>query len=85
MPYRLIDEYDVAFGDGDIVLVTGNVGLSFTDVLKFNLVMPVPVYNGSVGRGAVDGRELYGIAAEQEYLSAFCVEVRLHICILSQL
>ena len=36
MPYRLIDEYDVAFGDGDIVLVTGNVGLSFTDVLKLD-------------------------------------------------
>lgn len=79
MSHRLVDKDDVALGDCDIVLVTGDVGLSFPDILKFDFLMPVPVYDGGIRRGAVNGDELYGIAAEQKFLCSFFIKIRFHV------
>ncbi len=78
MSDSLVDEDDVAAGHGEIVLVACDVRLSFLDVLKFNLLVPVPVYGRGIGRAAVDSGEVYGISAEQEFLCALFIKIGFH-------
>lgn len=78
MSGSLVDEDDVAAGHGEIVLVACDVRLSFLDILKFNLLVPVPVYGRGIRRAAVDGGEVYGISAEKELLCALFIKIGFH-------
>ncbi len=83
MPHGLVDKDDVVPGDCDRVLVACYIGLSFMDILKFDLIMPVPVHDGSVGSGAVYRGKFYRISTEQEFLCAFLIKIGSHKNILS--
>ncbi|MDE7185276.1 MAG: hypothetical protein K2O40_12595, partial [Lachnospiraceae bacterium] len=61
-----------------VVLLAGDVRLSFLNVLKFDFLVPVPVNNRSIGGGAVDYINMYGIAAEQKLLCSFGIKIRFH-------
>ena len=46
--------------------------------MKFDFFMPVPVNDRSIGGRAVDGVNVYGIAAEQKLLCSFGIKIRFH-------
>ena len=49
--------------------------------MKFDFFMPVPVNNGGIGGRAVDGVNVYGIAAEQQLLCPFGIKIRFNVTV----